>query len=68
MSLDYQKIKRHLESKRCPVHAQKPVVNISGSKVSINSCCDSFNEKLSDELEKLIVKQTEEAIQKAFRF
>ncbi|WP_238160943.1 hypothetical protein [Flavobacterium cupreum] len=59
--LDYDEIKRKIESEICPEHNEHPEFKKIAKGFEISSCCDDFKKKLTKKVKKNISKQTKAA-------
>ena len=52
MKINLDKICQHIESQRCPVHGKHTTTRIYFKRITIKTCCDSFQqflERVKDE-------------------
>lgn len=65
--LDYNAIKRKIESETCKSHNTKPEFKKTSNGFQINSCCEEFKNTLTDKAHKIIAEQTKSAMQKMLK-
>lgn len=65
--LDYDVIKRKIESEVCSEHNEHAKFTKTTEGFQINSCCESFKMKLTEEINRNITEQTKTAIQKMLK-
>ncbi len=63
--IDFNPIKRKLESLRCKEHHEKPNVSYSNSKLSVKCCCDNFRKTIIKKAEPLIADEAKKSIEKS---
>jgi hypothetical protein len=55
--MDYQKIFKDLENKRCTAHHLKPFTVPKGENIAIVCCCENFKRELVEKIEKETERQ-----------
>lgn len=69
--LDYNAIKRKIESETCLKHNEHPEFKKTSNGFQINSCCEEFKSKLAEKAKKLVGEQAKSSVQdmlkKAFK-
>lgn len=66
--MDLKKIARIIERERCSEHNENPTATVQKDNIELKCCCDKFQEKLVNKIEKQIMKQAEDDINKALNF
>ncbi|TPD73752.1 hypothetical protein [Flavobacterium microcysteis] len=65
--LDYNAIKRKIESETCSKHNEKPEFKKNIKGFEINACCEEFRGKLAKKAEKIVVDETKSAMEKMLK-
>lgn len=65
--LDYNAIKRKVESEVCAEHNTSPKFIKTAKGFQINSCCEEFKSKLVEKAKKNIAEQTKIAVEKMIK-
>jgi hypothetical protein len=60
--IDLKKVCIELEKHSCKTHNQHPNATISGKKIDISACCDTFQDELERYLDEEISKQIDKSI------
>ncbi|SHE92320.1 hypothetical protein [Chryseobacterium takakiae] len=65
--LDYNSIKRKIESQKCAEHNQNPQFIKTSKGFEIKACCENFRSQLVKKAEKIIADETQKAIEKMMK-
>lgn len=65
--LDYNSIKRKIESQKCTEHNQNPQFIKTSKGFEIKACCENFRSQLVKKAEKIIADETQKAIEKMMK-
>lgn len=65
--LDYNSIKRKIESQKCSEHNKNPQFIKTSKGFQIKACCENFRSELVNESEKIIAEETKKAIEKMMK-
>lgn len=65
--LDYNAIKRKIESETCLEHNARPEFKKTSDGFQINSCCEKFKSKLTEKAKKIVSEQTKSAMEKMMK-
>jgi hypothetical protein len=65
--LDYNSIKRKIESQKCPEHNETPEFIKTSKGFQIKACCENFRSELIKKSEKIIAEETKKAIEKMMK-
>ncbi|MCX8523156.1 hypothetical protein OF897_04370 [Chryseobacterium formosus] len=65
--LDYNSIKRKIESQKCSEHNKNPQFMKTSKGFDIKTCCENFRSELVKISERLIVEETQKAIDQVMR-
>lgn len=60
-------IKRRLERNLCPVHHKNPKVSVSGDRLSMECCCETFKKKLIELTKQYAAEQAKKEIEDTLR-
>lgn len=65
--LDYNAIKRKIESESCVKHNANAEFKKTLKGFEINSCCEEFRSKLNAKAQKIVAEQTKSAMEKMLK-
>lgn len=65
--LDYNSIKRKIESQKCPEHDEHPQFIKTSKGFEIKACCENFRSQLVKNSEKIIADEAQKAIEKMMK-
>lgn len=65
--LDYNSIKRKIESQKCSEHNKNPEFIKTSKRFEIKACCENFRGELVKKSEKIIAEETKKSIEKMMK-
>jgi len=65
--LDYNSIKRKIESQKCSEHNENPEFRKTSKGFEIKACCENFRSELIQKSEKIIAEETKKSIEKMMK-
>ncbi len=65
--LDYNSIKRKIESQKCSEHNNNPQFIKTSKGFEIKACCENFRSELVKRSEKIIAEETKKSIEKMMK-
>lgn len=66
--IDIKKITDILESEKCKIHNEHPIIKVlNKDTMRIKACCEKFKKELDTGYKSEITNQTQEAIKKLFK-
>lgn len=65
--LDYNLIKRKIESQKCSEHNKNPKFIKTSSGFEIKACCENFRSEVIKKSENIIADETKKAIEKMMK-
>ncbi|MDM1298190.1 hypothetical protein HXZ94_06715 [Empedobacter falsenii] len=65
--LDYNSIKRKIESETCPHCNKKPKFKQTSKGFQIDTCCEVFDKIIKKKSEKIVEEESKKAIEKMFK-
>ncbi|MDF2552267.1 MAG: hypothetical protein K0R77_1542 [Chryseobacterium sp.] len=65
--LDYNSIKRKIETQKCSEHHKNPQFIKTSKGFEIKACCENFRSELVKKSEKIISEETKNSIEKMMK-
>lgn len=67
MNLDYNSIKRKIESESCNEHHQKAVFTKTVKGFTIKACCKNFEKTIAKKAEQIVAQETKKVLEASLK-